>query len=331
MAKNALFSSYRAGENRVTASMLAVFERIDIGVVERLLAAATGESALPFVSFANQIAAKAGSVPDASISASFRYLFEVKTVRDALGRRQLEQHLDHLDGGFAHERLFVLTPDPAEPSLITQLGDSRLTWLNFHGLDQAIDEILHDETELLAEQTRFLLYELRSLFSQERLISQEDAVVVAARNAYPEYLRTASYVCQAGRAFREGIDYMGFYYRGAIQPQIARIRARRDNVVFSAAAAQELATGEDSLDREIARLVSDLLQTSQRSEGELYQVFLLSEHDSDGTLRLPSEIKNTKTDRNGKPWAWTMNQAYTHTNALTTGPLTTSELDELSG
>ncbi len=311
--------------------MLAVFERIDIGIVERLLSAATGESALPFVSFANQIAVKDGSVPDAAISANFRYLFEVKTARNALERGQLEQHLEHLEGRFSQKRLFVLTPDPSEPSVIVELGDVPVTWLNFHGLDQAIDELLHDETELLGEQTRFLLHELRGLFSQEGLISQEDTVVVAARLAYPEYRRTASYVCQAGRAFREGVTFMGFYYDGAIQREIARIRARRDNVVFEESLAEELRASTEPVDNKLGALISSNLGTGGRVAGEPYQVFLLSPWNDPDTLVLPSAIRNTKTDRNGKPWAWTMSQSYTVTSALSRGPRTTDELEQLGG
>lgn len=46
VAKNPLFSTYRQGENRVTSSMLAVFERIDRSLLETMLAAASGESSL---------------------------------------------------------------------------------------------------------------------------------------------------------------------------------------------------------------------------------------------------------------------------------------------
>jgi hypothetical protein len=57
MSKNPLFSTYRQGENRVTSSMLAVFERIDPSLLEEILAAAAGESSLQMVSFANQLSA----------------------------------------------------------------------------------------------------------------------------------------------------------------------------------------------------------------------------------------------------------------------------------
>lgn len=112
MPKNPLFSSYRTGENRVTASILAVLERVDLGVVERLLSAATGEANLPLVSFENQVAAKDGSVPDAGISANFRYLFEVKTTARALDRRQLEGHLAHSTGRSSMSSCSCSLPTP---------------------------------------------------------------------------------------------------------------------------------------------------------------------------------------------------------------------------
>ena len=67
---NTLFSTYRGGENRVTSSTLAVFERIDLGVVRELLqnAAGMGEE-LRAVSFENQVVEK-DSVPDARFAAT---------------------------------------------------------------------------------------------------------------------------------------------------------------------------------------------------------------------------------------------------------------------
>jgi hypothetical protein len=330
--KNPLFSSYRTGENRVTASILAVLERVDLGVVERLLSAATGEASLPFVSFENQVAGKEGSVPDAGISGNFRYLFEVKTTAHALDTKQLEEHLTHLDGSFGDERLFVLTPDAGEPSAVAQLDERRLAWLNFQGLDQAIHELLRDETELLAEQTRFLLHELRALFAQEKgLLGQEDTVVVAARDAYPEYIETAAYSCQPGRAFREGVRRMGFYYGGAIQSEIPLIRHRRDNVTFSGDKAATLRESGDPLDAELATLIERLLDAGPRVSGQQYQVFLLSPANDEQTLRLTQPIKNTTKDHRGRAWAWTMGQRYTQSSVLQQGVKTTQELEQLGG
>lgn len=127
MAKNPLFSSYRTGENRVTASMLAVFERINASVLERLLAGASEESSLTFVKFANQPAGIEGTVPDAEISASFHYIFEVKTEPNALRGKQLDGHLGRF-AGTTHkdERLIVITPDPEQPSIISERAEQPL-------------------------------------------------------------------------------------------------------------------------------------------------------------------------------------------------------------
>ena len=70
MTKNPLFSTYRQGENRVTSSMLAVFERIDLSLLEAILASAAGESSLQMVSFTNQPPGIGQSTPThASLSA----------------------------------------------------------------------------------------------------------------------------------------------------------------------------------------------------------------------------------------------------------------------
>ena len=124
MSKNPLFSTYRQGENRVTSSILAVFERIDLSLLETVLAAAAGESSLQTVTFTNQPPGSGHSVPDARISARFAYWFEVKTTCGAVNGHQLREHLTSVgDGG--EERLFVITPDAEQPEVITTLDDAR--------------------------------------------------------------------------------------------------------------------------------------------------------------------------------------------------------------
>src|SRR5258708_7230814 len=96
--------------------MLAVFEQIDLSLLETLLAGASGESSLQMVSFANQPPGKGHSVPDALFSARFAYWFEVKTARDAVDASQLSEHLSSLDDEGGEDRLFVITPDAQEPA-----------------------------------------------------------------------------------------------------------------------------------------------------------------------------------------------------------------------
>jgi len=199
MARTSLFSTYRQGENRVTASVLAVFERIDMDIVGRLLSTAAGEQSLPFVTFANQIVDKTHSaIPDAMISASFTYLFEVKTTRDVVDREQLKRHLAHLIGSTKCELLFVLTPDVTRPEPTMNL-DKRIVWFNFHALSESIKEVLTDPSVVVSEQSRMLLRELQSLFVLDGLLlDDEDTVLVAARVAYPMYLQYSAYCVPGG-------------------------------------------------------------------------------------------------------------------------------------
>ena len=326
MGKNPLFSTYRQGENRVTSSMLAVFERIDLSLLEAILAAATAEASLQLVTFVNQPAGKGGSVPDARISANFAYWFEVKTARNALSKPQLEEHLKNLDAGMPNERLFVVTPDVAEPAAIAALGDMRVVWFNFRSVSDAIDSVLADPAGLVAEQARFLLRELQSLLIEEGLVETDEVVVVAARVAYPEYLKHAGYVCQPNRAFRDGLTHMAFYAEAAIQPQVARIVHRIGSVPFTAAEASQrrLTGGADEL---VAELIESMLTSGARTDGTEYGVFLLSPSDHPDTIVMDNPIANDTVVESGRAWAWTMGQRYVSLACLTRpGITTTSQL-----
>jgi hypothetical protein len=325
MSKNPLFSTYRQGENRVTSSMVAVFERIDLSILETLLGAAIGEASLQLVSFVNQPLGKGGSVPDARISAQFAYWFETKTARNAVRVAQLEEHLKCLEPSSIDERLVVVTPDATQPSAIATLADPRVVWFNFRSLYDALESILADDTGLVSEHARFLLRELQALLVDDGLVDDDDVVIVAARVAYPEYLAHGVYVCQPRRAFRDGLTHLGFYTEGAIQSHIARILHRADPVPFTAAEAERRRSqGEDA----VAGAIEILLSIGARTEGSEYGVFILSGADDERTVRLESPIVNDSTaGPSGRSFAWTMGQRYTSLARLTRAGMTrTSQL-----
>lgn len=310
MAKNPLFSTYRQGENRVTSSMLAVFERIDLALLEELLAAASGEASLQMVTFINQPAGRGASVPDGRISARFAYWFEVKTVRHALKVGQLSQHLANLEVGAGNDRLFVVTPDVGQPSVLDELDDARAMWFSFAALSDAIDAALANPIGAVSEQSRFLLRELQALLVEDGLLDADDVVVAAARDAYPEYLKQAAYVCQPRRAFREGLTHMGFYAMGAIRREVPRILYQEDNIPFDDAEISRRRSTGDERDRRIADLIEQLLAVGPRQLGETFQVFLLSSVQDPDTVVLEHTIKNDTVATSGRPWAWTMGQRY---------------------
>ncbi len=304
MAKAPLFSTYRAGENRVTSSMLAVFERIDFSLVESLLSAAA-ESDLRLLRFANQVTGPE-SVPDAEISADFRYLFEVKTEFDSLAVDQLRAHLRALDGRYSDERLFALTPDIQEPAAIREIDDERLVWVSFRSLAEAMWTQL--ETALPSEREAFLLRELLRLLEEEQLLGYpEEVVVVPARSAYDEYLQLHLYMCQAHRSFRAGLSYLGFYRDRRIEKLIPRILVRRQDVELSAANADRLRTSTDPDDLLLADAVERALPFHDEPS---VQIFVLSAPDSPETLSLRHAVTHSA------PSAWTQNQRYVNSAAL---------------
>ena len=311
MSKGPLFSTYRQGENRVTASVLAVFERVDLSLVERLLGAASGESDLEMVSFRNQVAAP-DSIPDASIAAHFRYLFEVKTTGEAVDGRQLRGHLNSLTG-HGDERLFVVTPDLDEPDQVRALrtDDEPVSWVGFASLAQAIDEALSEPGGTVSEREAFLLRELVQLFEADGLLrAPEDVVVVAAGRAYGVYQRHGLYTCQAGRSFRGHIARIGFYTAKAIQPEVPTILWRRDAVDISRESSEQLAGSEDLAEREAGKALLAAIESGDLDTGWEGQVFLLSARSDERTLVLARPVAHH--GRSG----WTQNQRYISSDAL---------------
>jgi hypothetical protein len=337
---NPLLSTYRTGENRVTSSTMAVFERVDLALVQELLEAATGGGGeLRTVTFENQTVTfknqvvNEDAVPDARISARFTWWFETKTSRggyasEGRDRDQVRKH----SGQLVHDpeaRLFVLTPDPFRPQWFDVLDGvedqvrSRIVWLSFHLLADAINAVIADPTRLVGEQTKFLLVELVALYESDGLLTNDDTVIVAARAAWPEYKALGAYVCQANRSFREGLTHFGFYAEGAIQPVIARIRAWYPSVSFTR---EEVTARRADGEEELAILIEEELNERVRTEGESFGVFLLSGLDSNDTVPLNQPIVNDTKTVAGRTWAWTLSQRYTRLERLTSGVTRTSEL-----
>jgi hypothetical protein len=314
---------------------MAVFERIDLALVQELLEAATGGGAgeLRTVTFENQIATGDPSVPDSRITARFTWWFETKTERGSYAseghsRIQLRHHANRLVG----ERdawLFVLTPDPIRPVWFNELDGvdetvrDRVLWLSFKDLADAVSAVTSDPARLVGEQTRFLLAELVALYETDGLLTNDDTVIVAARSAWPEYLRFAAYICQPERAFRDGLQHFGFYAGAAIQPLIAGIRAYHPKVRFTREETARLRS--DGL-LDLAQLVDEQLDEALRGEGESFGVVLLSSSDDGDTVDLGHVISNDTKTANGRTWAWTLSQRYTRLERLTSGIATTSEL-----
>jgi hypothetical protein len=326
MPRGPLFSTYRQGENRVTASLMAVFERIDLMKVERILAGASEDSALQLFSFENQVhGLGSASVPDARISASFSLWFETKTVTNAVRLDQVREHLRHLGTGGSYERLFLLTPDDQEPAAVAELADPRLRWLSFRALSQAIDDVIADDRELVSVKEELLLRELQTLFEVDNLLGDpRQVVVVPARSAYGDYLQLSAYLCQPRRPFKR-VERIAFYRRGQIEVDVPLVRHVADEVLVTREHAVELRASAAPFGAERGELIERTLDAGIRPDGGLEKVFLLTGPSDPETIRLGAPVLNDLTDHNGRPTAWTMMQRYVSIDGLR-GASRTSDL-----
>lgn len=294
--------------------MIAVFERLDLATLQTTLASAAADPSLELVRFRLQPALKAGTVPDAEISAAFRYLFEVKTAFNAVSLKQLRGHLSHLRGAPGlDERLFVVTPDAAIPAAVVsvQTETDRVSWFSFADLNSAIDSVRRAEG--VRDDELLLLRELQALLVEEGLLGRQDTVVVAARLAHSFYLSTGAYVCQRGRAFREGLTHLGFYRKRQIEPEVPRILTVEDNVEFTKTEAARRRALEAPLERRMADLIDQAIASGSRDEGAIHKVFLLSEVNSGETMKLSKPLIH---EADGAGSAFTMGQRYVYVDDL---------------
>ena len=147
-----------------------------------------------------------------------------------------------------------------------------------------------------------------------------DVLIVAGRQAYPDYHVLSAYICQPGRSFRSGIERLGFYTAFEIKPELPRILHRRDNVEFSQGNVSRLASSGEEFDGEVAALVSKALDPStgwyiEREAGNSATKCLTSTEDSD-TLTLPAGIRHE-----GQA-AWVQSQRYASSDLLRTAATT---------
>lgn len=318
---SSIFSTYSTGENRVTASFLAVIRSLSLDRIQRLLGALLEQSEFELVRFENQ-PAKGGksSVPDAIIQSSIRLFIETKIARNAVNLQQIKNHLERLNEVTeATALVLVITPDDVRPSVLDSLNDRRVAWASFAALDQAIDELLADKYEVVSEREAFLLRELQNMLMAEGLIASEtDVVIVAARNAWPEYNEIHAYVCQPNRPFQQ-VSRVGFYSKGQVYPLVPRILESHEAVEMK----------KDLYDGVLGSLVARLVDEKRRTEGELLKVLILSAPNSPETLKLPLPIPNDIQSKTGKVTAFTMGQRYVSSEALlrakTTSDLVLSE------
>jgi hypothetical protein len=332
-----LFSRYSQGENRVTASILAVFERLSFSLVERILQILCEEPNLPLLEIKNQIkSGKSDSVPDGAVQASFAYWIETKVVQNSVSPDQLTKHLESLKkSNFAKKKLLVLTPDFEKPKVVESLNSDLVIWASFNNLYSAIAEItatdeswLTSNFSLPSEQERFLLRELVQMLLAEGLVNngKSDAVlIVPARQAILDYREFSVYVCQPNRAFQP-VERIGFYHNGMIDRHIAKVTAKPVEEIDLTLEAIEEAELDTEIKEKLRLLVEKMKNSNNLRYGEKLKVFFLSSLDSSDTIKLTQDIKNDLKNQAGRPFAFVQGQRYVALSALQKNPATTTEL-----
>ena len=222
-----LFSTYSQGENRVTATFLAVLQRLSLPNMNRILGALLSEEDFSMVTFANQPQGK-GSVPDARIDVGHGLWIETKIASDAVNVGQIRKHMKAVGRA---ENLLVLTPDDYEPAglwspSLAQHYRDRIVWSNFSTLDGVMTEILEDNESPPSEFEAFLLREFSAFLQQEGLtITAKDRVmVVPAIRAWSRYNDKSIYGDMRGPNSMPSA-HMAFYTGMEIKPIVPRVKS----------------------------------------------------------------------------------------------------------
>ena len=312
-----LFSVYSQRENRVTATFLAVLERLSLPNMDRILQALLEDRDFRLVRFQNQPSG-IESRPDGIIETSSSIWIETKTSENSVNHNQISRHLKSLEG---KQKLLLLTPDESRPESLHK----DVAWCNFIALAKAVHDTLTDENEPASDKEAFLLRELiRLLREQGLLVSSEKRVLVfPAPSAWPMYQALNVYRRSKGKSFRKSA-YIGFYTDGEIKPLVPRIKSEIKSIDL------RNQTEIDGLDEE-RRGYAERLKEKIDSKGLWHEfaypfhLMFLSGPDDEETVKLGNPVKNDKKGRSGKGTAFT--QSFTYVNldklkvASTTGGL----------
>jgi hypothetical protein len=333
---NSIFSTYSTGENRVTSTILAVFERLSLSTVTRILQILVGDLELSLIKYENQVRGT-DSVPDGRIRGIFDYSIETKIVTGDVKEKQIINHCVGLKYDFS--KLLVLTPDPVLPEILKGLMEkeprcaNRIIWANFDKMIEGISSVL-EESILLLDREKFLLSELRDFIFNEKLTSEDFSkkiLVVPAGAAWQVYKKYHVYKCQPNRFFRPS-SYMGFYADGEIKKHFPKILGYVENINIQTGdlANVEIFPVNNANKEEIRKKLIKIKESLKPDEWDEESKFIvLSDIDSEETFQNDYPIRNDKTSYSEKPTAFVQKQTYLNLDDLS-GKRFTSELEDKS-
>ena len=153
-------------------------------------------------------------------------------------------------------------------------------------------------------------------------------MVLAARQAWPEYQRLGVYKCGPNKPMQpiRDSDHLAFYVNGQVQPRVPRIKSVLESIDMTKQ--EEI----ESLEGSQRRLAEELRESIYSNDevhrfGQALKVLFLSGPEEDETVKLERAIINDKRDKNGKPTPFTFGQPRYVTLESLKRASTTSELD----
>lgn len=158
----------------------------------------------------------------------------------------------------------------------------------------------------------------------------DDAVIVAARDAYELYVRfdvdasVSVYACQVGRTFRNA-KYLGFYLDKTIRPEIARILYIEPYVEYSSEWIERIVRRGRPYDEQLAEVMRLLIESGKRGGRHEpdNEIVILTRPEDDRSIQMSQPIVHTAHG------PWTRRQRYASAAALRQSPGTTDELARL--
>ena len=304
-----LFSTYSQGENRVTATFIAVLQRLSLPIMDRILGELLGEQEENFnlVTFVNQPQG-IESTPDAKIDTGHGVWFETKIEPNSVSLDQVRRHMKSVG---TDEKLVVLTPDDEKPAALdsTKLRGTyrnRIVWASFNTLDDVMKDIIEDKATAPSEFESYLLGELSAFLQQEGLItipSEDRVIVVTAGLAWPRY-NDKSVLGDIRRPNWKPSAHLAFYTGGEIKPIVPRIKSTVSPINIRN---QEEVKVLDNNQREVVKHLIDNAGRVEDFNHSLRMLFLSGPQDDDTLILEDGAIINDKTsDNTGKrvPWMY---------------------------
>lgn len=331
---NSIFSTYTQGENRVTSTIIAVFQRLHINTLNELLISVLSDNSVDLVKFNNQPKYQK-SVPDAEIKSSFHYLFETKIQLNSVNLDQLKNHLLNLTNRkIIDSRLILITPDAEQPAVLSDasLAKEPIYWFNFSDLLAGIDDILIDY-RFLTTVERYLLEELKSFVENTAGLLPEDIskkvlIIPAGKFAKTHGQHYYAYICQANRSFQPSA-YLAYYLSGAIDTNVPKIlgyvnsfHLLNDNPNTANIEIVDPTISMGYLQQRLADLQQQVINEKWENV-DYHKIFLLSKNADEGTISLKAPVTNDKKSSSNKNTAFLQKQRYTNIDRLQKAKTTT--------